>query len=106
MTRDGSGDVPDTVVDDATGDPNPALRAPRGLDYRSLALGDGQVATEVVGDPHGSGSRRFVFRHAQVGGEQAGAHRPGRLVGPRPQVVRHVVGEVGGVGGGRLVRGD
>ena len=63
-------DVPHTVVDDATGDLNPTLRAPGGFDHRSLALGDAQVAAEVVGDPHSGRSRRFIFCHTEIGGEK------------------------------------
>ena len=58
-----------TVVDHATGNTNPALWAPRGLDYGAVALGNGQVAAQIVGDPYGGGSRRFVFRYTEVGSE-------------------------------------
>src|ERR1700692_292629 len=46
-------------------DAYPAFGAPPGVDHRPLALHDGQVAAEVVGDPYRRGPGGLILRHAQ-----------------------------------------
>ncbi len=70
-----------TVADNSAGYPNPALGTPGGVDQRSFALGDGEVTAEVIGNPDGRGTGRFVFGDAQVGGKHAGAQRASGAVG-------------------------
>ena len=74
-----------------------------GMDHRTLALHDGQVAAEVVGDAHRRGAGGLVLGHAEIGCEHPRPHLAALAVGPRPQVVLDVVGVVVRVGGEELV---
>src|SRR6476620_1452597 len=85
-------DLLDAVVDDAPGDTYPAFRAPLGMDHRTLALQNRQIAAEVIGDPHRRSPGRLILRYAEIRREHPRPNRTALAVGPRPQVVLDVVG--------------
>ena len=72
------------VLDGPPGHPNPALAAPGGLEHRSSALGDTQVAAEIVGNPYRHGAGCFVLGNSQIRSEHPRTQRPGGVRRSRP----------------------